>query len=57
VKNSEELDQQYFASNLTNFSESGIEVHLDFSDPLLISAGQDADQVRIKLLKTFFLTP
>ena len=30
---------------------------MNFSDPLLVSAGQDADQVRIKLSKNFFLTP
>ena len=57
VKNSEELEQKYFSSNLTTFSESGIEVFMNFSDPLLISAGQEADKVRIKMSKNFFLRP
>ena len=39
VKNSEELEQKYFTSNLTSFSEQGIQVNLNFSDPLLVSAG------------------
>ena len=55
VKNSEEVGQKYFASNLTNFSESGIEINLNFSDPLLISAGGYADQVSIKMLRSYFL--
>ena len=29
---------------------------MNFSDPLLISAGAEADTVRIKLLKSYFLT-
>ena len=57
VKNSEELEQKYFSSNLTTFSESGLEVFLNFSDPLLISAGQEADKVKIKINKNFFLRP
>ena len=57
LKNSYEKDQKFFFSNLTDFTPEGIKIKLNFSDPLLVSQGQDADQVRIKLLKSFFLTP
>ena len=57
IQNSEEVSQQYFFSNLTDFSETGVTINLNFSDPLLISAGESADQVRIKMLKSYFLKP
>ena len=57
LKNSYEKEQKFFFSNLTDFTPEGIKIKLNFSDPLLVSQGQDADQVRIKLLKSFFLTP
>ena len=37
--------------------ETGIKINLDFSSPLLVSAGDIADKVRIKMLKSFFLKP
>ena len=55
VVNSEELDQTYFLSNLTDFTPEGIRIKLNFSDPLFVSQGDKADQVRVKLLKEFFL--
>lgn len=57
VKNSEELDQKFFSSNLTDFTPNGINIQLNFSDPLLISQGDEADSLRIKMLKSFFLIP
>ena len=57
LKNSYEKEQKFFFSNLTDFTPEGIKIKLNFSDPLLVSQGKDADQVRIKLLKSFFLTP
>ena len=55
VKNSDEDDQRYFATNLTHFTAEGIELQLNFSDPLLISAGENADFIRIKMLKSYFM--
>lgn len=37
VKNSEEYEQTYFLFNLTQFTEKGIHIQLNFSDPLFIS--------------------
>lgn len=36
-KNSDELEQKFFISNLTRFEPDGISVNLNFSDPILIS--------------------
>ena len=30
---------------------------MNFSDPILVSQGDEFDQVRIKLLKSYFMTP
>ena len=57
VKNSEESEQKFFASNLTDFTASGLEIKLNFSDPLLVSQGEQNDQVRIKILKNYFMEP
>ena len=42
-------------SNLTTFTNRGIDIHLNFSDPILVSQGENADKLRIKLLKSYFL--
>ncbi len=57
TKNSEELDQKYLMSNLTTFTPEGLNIQLNFSDPLLVSQGEYADFIKIKLLKSFFLQP
>ena len=57
IKKTEELNQQYVFSNLTSFSQTGVTINMNFSDPLLISAGEYADQVRIKMLKSYFFQP
>lgn len=57
VQKSEEQEQSYFFANLAKFTSSGIEIHLNFSDPLFVSQGEVADQVRIKLQREFFLNP
>ena len=44
-------------SNLTDFENGGIRIKLNFSDPLLVSQGRDADRIYIKLLKSYFLQP
>ena len=56
-KNSDETDQKYFSSLLTDFTESGLEIKLNFSDPLLVSQGEVADQVNIYLKKDYFFEP
>ena len=56
-KNSDELEQKFFISNLTRFEPDGISVNLNFSDPILISQGAKADKIRIKLLKSYFMMP
>lgn len=40
---------------MVRFESNGIQINLNFSDPLLISQGQKADQVVIRLLKSYFL--
>jgi len=40
LKNSQENDQKFFASNLTDFSESGLKIYLNFSNPLFVSQGE-----------------
>lgn len=42
---------------MTEFKAGGIQINLNFSDPLLVSAGEEADRIRVKLLKSFFLVP
>ena len=56
-QNSDEEPQRYIVSNLTSFSESGISINLNFSDPILISQGEVSDKVFIKLLKSYFMQP
>ena len=56
-QNSDELPQRYFASNVTEFTKDGLRINLNFSDPILISQGQEADVIVIKLLKSYFLNP
>lgn len=56
-QNSEEIPQRYFTSNLTSFEPDGIRINLNFSDPLLVSQGEDADVIVIKLRKSYFLNP
>ena len=57
IRNSDELPQKYFISNLTDFTESGIRINMNFSDPILVSQSEDADQVKIRIKKDFFMTP
>ena len=57
LQNSIEEDQTAFLFNVTTFTPAGISIHLNFSEPLLVSQGEQADQVRIRLLKDFFLRP
>ena len=54
-QNSEEKEQKYFLQNMVNFDSRGVQINLNFSDPLLISQGQEADTLVIKLLKSYFL--
>ena len=42
---------------MTDFSSEGLTIRLNFSDPLLVSQGEFKDQIRIKLHKSYFLTP
>lgn len=42
---------------MTTFTERGLNINLNFSDPLLVSAGDFADTVSIKMLKSYFLQP
>lgn len=56
-QNSEEEQQRYFVQDLVNFDSGGIQINLNFSDPILISQGSEADTVVIKLLKSYFLKP
>ena len=54
IQNSDEKEQNYFKQTVVEFKSSGLDIQLDFSDPLLISQGEVPDQVKIKLLKSFF---
>lgn len=54
IQNSDEKEQNYFKQTVVEFKSSGLDIQLDFSDPLLISQGEVPDQVIIKLLKSFF---
>ena len=54
IQNSDEKAQNYFKQTVVEFKSSGLDIQLDFSDPLLISQGEVPDQVIIKLLKSFF---
>ena len=56
-QNSEELPQRYFLWNLTTFSEGNLQINLNFSDPMLVTQGEDADVVVVRLLKSYFLNP
>ena len=55
IHNTDEEPQRYLMSNLTTFTNHGISIHLNFSDPILVSQGYNADKLRIKLLKSYFL--
>ena len=57
VQNSEENPQAFFVSDLTEFTPKGIQINLNFSDPLFVSQGEMADHVRIKLKKEYFMSP
>ena len=39
---------------MAEFTPAGLTIQLDFSDPLLVSQGDEPDQVNIRLLKSFF---
>ena len=54
-QNSEELPQKFFYPKLVEFTERGLHINLNFSDPLLVSQGEFADRVKIKLLRSYFL--
>ena len=56
-KNSYENPQKFVISNLTSFEPEGIRISLNFSDPILVSQGANADKIKIKLLKSYFMTP
>lgn len=43
--------------NIVSFNNRGVQINLNFSDPMLVSQGQEADTVVIKLLKSYFLRP
>ena len=36
------------------FTPAGIKIRIAFGDPLLVSQGEEPDQIKIRLLKTFF---
>lgn len=55
IHNSDEEPQRYLMSNLTAFTSYGININLNFSDPVLVSQGETADKIQIKLLKSYFL--
>lgn len=57
VKNSDQRSQVYFEANLVDFSAEGVQIKLNFSDPLLVSVGEAPDFVKIKLQKEFFMNP
>ena len=57
IHNTDEEPQRYLMSNLTSFTSWGIDINLNFSDPILVSQGENADKIRIKLLKSYFLVP
>ena len=57
LKNSEEDEQKYFLSNLTEWTSAGVTIQLNFSDPLLVSQGMFKDQIKVKLHKHYFLNP
>ena len=58
VQNSDELAQDRFDARITDFTESGIQIQANFSQPILVSQGSESqDQVEIHLLKDFFATP
>ena len=57
VQNSEETPQRYVISDLAEFKAGGIQINMNFSDPLLVSAGEESDMIRVKLLKSYFLVP
>ena len=57
IHNTDEEPQRYLMSNLTKFTNSGININLNFSDPILVSQGEIADKIRVKLLKSYFLVP
>ena len=44
-------------SNLTEFESGSIRIKLNFSDPIFVSQGYEKDQVRVRLLKSYFTTP
>ena len=56
-QNSEEKEQKYFLQNIVSFDNKGVQLKLNFSDPMLVSQGEEADTVVIKLLKSYFLRP
>ena len=56
-KRSEEEDQLYFDYEMIDYTESGIMIRLNFSNPILVSQGDQADLIRITLLNSFFLEP
>ena len=47
----------YFNYQMTNYTESAITIRLNFSDPILVSQGAEADKLRIAILNDFFLDP
>lgn len=57
IHNTDEEPQRYLMSNLTTFTNDGISINLNFSDPILVSQGETADKVQINLLKAYFLVP
>ena len=55
-KLSEEPNQTYFEYELISFTNEGLQIKLNFSDPLLISEGEEPDKVHIHLAKDLFLS-
>lgn len=54
-QNSDEDPQRYFYPEILHFDERGIQIYLNFSDPLFVSQGDEADRVKIRLLKSYFM--
>ena len=52
---SDEVDQKDFNYKLLEFTQAGIKIKIWFSDPLLVSQGEEPDRVRVRLRKSFFL--
>ena len=54
IKNSDEENQSEFSAKLEQFESGGLSIQVQFSEPLLVSQGEDKDQVVVRLKKSYF---